>query len=481
MSQFKISKINNIFLRIDAEQGYLYELNEYFKFRVPGYQHMPLYRSGVWDGFKHIFNIRNRTIYVGLLDQVKKFCEDRDYEFELVDFKDTTNEFSIKEAEEFISSLNLPEEFEDREYQVRAFTLGVRNERNLFLSPTGSGKSFIIYLLTRFFNVKTLLLVPTVSLVHQMTGDFASYGFDPEQIHKIHSGEDKKTDKQVTISTWQSVYKMDKKFFDQFDLIIGDEAHGFEAKSLTSILEKCNARFRFGFTGTLSGTKTNKIVLEGLFGPVVVVEKTADLINQGILSKFRIKCIVLKYSDQIRKLASKLKYQQEVDFIISSKRRNKFIKNLALSLSGNTLILYFYVENHGKILYDLVKEEAKGRNVYFVHGGVKGEERDKIRKKIEEDENAIIVASSGTFSTGINIKKLDNLIVAASTKSQIRILQSIGRILRKLEGKVATLYDLTDDLSWKKKQNYTLRHFLERVKIYDGEKFQYKIYNVNFE
>jgi superfamily II DNA or RNA helicase len=296
------------------------------------------------------------------------------------------------------------------------------------------------------------------------------------------SGQEKNTDCRIVVSTWQSLYKMRRDYFSQYDVVIGDECHLFKAKSLTSIMTKLiDCKYRFGFTGTLDGTQTHKLVLEGLFGRSKQFVKTRELIDQNVLANFKIKALVLKYKESERKQVSKMKYQDEIDFIVGNTRRNKFIKSLAVSLTGNTLLLFQYVDKHGRILYDEInKVTTSDRKVFFVYGGTNAETREQIRAITEEEENAIIIASYGTFSTGINIRNLHNIIFASPTKSRIRNLQSIGRGLRKGESKdKATLYDIADDLRNKSSVNYTLKHFSERIKIYSEEEFDYKIYNIN--
>jgi superfamily II DNA or RNA helicase len=315
-----------------------------------------------------------------------------------------------------------------------------------------------------------------------MRSDFIDYGMHEDDIHIIMGGEEKTTDKPIVISTWQSIYKMRKDYFKDFDVVIGDECHLFKAKSLTSIMTKLvDCKYRFGFTGTLDGTETNKLVLEGLFGKAKQFVKTKELIDSNHLSAFKIKCLVLKYTDEEKKLIAKAKYQDEIDFIVGHNRRNVFIKNLTISLNGNTLLLFQYVDKHGKILYDMISKKVEDdRKVFFVYGGTDADTRENIRAITENETNAIIIASYGTFSTGINIRNLHNIIFASPSKSRIRNLQSIGRGLRKGDAKdKATLFDISDDLRHKAKVNYTLNHFAERVKIYNSEEFQYKIYNIN--
>lgn len=479
METIKIKKINDIYIKIDCEPSTGYEINDYFKFKVPGCEFMPAYKSKMWDGHIYLYSLYTCTLYVGLLSHLEQFCESRKYKIEYEsDFSDEN--FSLKEAKEFANSLS--EKITPRDYQLDAFVHAVRKRRALLLSPTASGKSFIIYMLVKYYNLKTLIVVPTTTLVHQMAADFRDYGYDGE-IHKIYAGQDKVSDKPIVITTWQSIYKEKKHLFDEYDLVIGDEAHLFKAKSLTSIMEKLdNCKYRFGFTGTLDGTQTNKLVLEGLFGKVQHVTTTAKLIEEKHLSEFKIKGIVLTYPDEVRQMMARAKdYQAEMDYIVRCKARNKFIKNLALSLEGNTLLLFQFVDKHGKELYEIIKKEADCL-VFFVHGGVDGSDREKIRYIVEKEKKSIIIASYSTFSTGINIPSIENVIFSSPSKSRVRNLQSIGRGLRKSASKrSATLYDIADDMSWKKNKNYTLLHFMERIKIYNEEKFKYRLYKVSIK
>ena len=310
---------------------------------------------------------------------------------------------------------------------------------------------------------------------------FRSYGYDSaEYAHRQYSGKDKHTDKFLTITTWQSIYKNPPEYFEQFDFVLGDEAHQFKAKSLTTIMTGLkNASYRIGCTGTIDGTQTHKLVLEGLFGPLYQSTTTSELIKNKQLADFKIKCLVLKYPDEVCKLSRGWDYQNEIDYIVKSKYRNEFIRNLAISLEGNSLILFNLVEKHGKQLYKLIEEKASNRHVFFVHGGTEVEVREQVRAITEKENNAIIVASYGTFSTGINIRNLHNVIFASPSKSRVRNLQSIGRGLRIGDNKTeAVLYDIADDFRIGKHVNFTLKHFGERCRIYDDEKFKYKFYNI---
>ena len=482
MDKIEIEKHDEVYVKIKTEPSVMMELSEFFTFDVPGAKFMPAYRNKVWDGKVRLLSPMTGLLYAGLVKYVEEFCNKRKYELEyLSDF--SSENFSVKEAKEFIEKLKPT--MQPRDYQIDAFVHAVRERRSLLLSPTASGKSFIIYLLVRYYAKRTLIIVPTTSLVSQLASDFADYGFDSNRfVHRVFAGQDKGSTKPITITTWQSIYKLPKEFFSSFDVVIGDEAHLFKAKSLTSILTKLSGcRYRFGFTGTLDGTQTHRLVLEGLFGPVRKVITTSELIDKKHLADFKIKAIVLSYPDEVRKMISRASdYQAEMDYIVRCEARNKFIRNLTLSLEGNTLLLFQFVEKHGKILYNDLIKEAGDRNIFFVSGEVDGEVREDIRKIVEDETNAIIVASFGTFSTGVNIKNLHNIIFSSPSKSRVRNLQSIGRGLRKSETKSSsTLYDIADDMSWKSKKNYTLLHFMERIKTYNEEKFNYKIYKVTLD
>ncbi len=485
MSDLILHKKNEAYIQFECDRGIAQELSDYFTFYVPGHQFTPAFKSRIWDGKIRLADLRSFTIYHGLVPYIEIFCKERDYTLEIDSDVSVTQNFSLVEAKEFVDTLKTPHEI--RDYQLKSFVQAIRNKRMLLLSPTASGKSFILYCIIRYLqiaNKRGLLIVPTTSLVEQMYKDFEDYGYDSEQYcHRQYSGKEKHTNKFLTITTWQSIYKNPGEYFEQFDFVLGDEAHQFKAKSLTTILSGCiNAKYRIGTTGTLDGTQTHKLVLEGLFGPVYKATSTADLIDKGQLASFKIKCLILKHPESVCKMARSWDYNQELEYIVMNTARNNFIRNLALSLNGNTLILFQFVEKHGKSLYANIKEHAKNRHVFFVFGGTDVEIRESVRAITEKERDAIIVASYGTFSTGVNIRNLHNIIFASPSKSRIRNLQSIGRGLRIGDNKdEAVLFDISDDFRIGKYTNYTLKHFVDRVRIYDDEKFKYKFYNIELK
>jgi len=481
----EITVKDSVYIHIDCDQDIGKELTDFFTFIVPGAEYTPAFKYRKWDGKIRLFNMYKGDLYRGLLSYVIKFCEDRKYKCHVEESLRPSHTMSHDDVEkymtEFLRAYAGGREITPHAHQIDAVHQCLNNPRTLLLSPTGSGKSLIIYALLRYYqsttDKKILILVPTTSLVEQMYSDFADYASDIEwdvsdNCHKIYSGKERVADQQVTISTWQSLYKMPKEFFDQYEVVFGDECHLYKAKSLIGILTKLdNCPVRIGCTGTLDGTKAHRLVIEGLFGPVYKAASTKELIEKDILSEFEIDSILLKYPMEVCNSFKRLTYQEEIHKLVSLDIRNEFIVELAQSVCGNTLVLFQYVNDHGVPLYENLLEKHSGK-VFLVHGGIKADDREEIRRITEQEDNAIIVASYGTFSTGVSIKRLHNIIFASPSKSRIRVLQSIGRHLRKSVYKdKAKLFDISDDLRWKKYVNHTYRHYKERIEIYRSEDF----------
>ncbi len=473
----RVSKIDDVFMKVHCDDGLARDLYDFFSFTVPGAKFMPSYKNKFWDGKVRLFSMKTHKIYIGLLPYVDEFCRERGYEFggiqEVIGDKtkitDEDVDFFIN-GDGLIPGLGLP--FEPRDYQIEAFKTAVQYGRQLLLSPTASGKSLIIYLLCRWYegemslpNCKTIIIVPTTSLVEQMAKDFKEYGYN-EDICKIYSGQPVFS-ADITISTWQSFAKAPKEVLQGFDVVIGDEAHLFKAQTLKGILEKMkHTGVRFGTTGTLDGSEVHRLQLEGLFGPVKKVITSYELMEEGTIADLQIDCVILRHTKM-----KKLSYQEEMDYLVSNDSRNKFITNLVASLKGNTLVLFQYVEKHGEVLYPML--DGRVEDLHYVYGGTDTEDRETVREVVEKSNDSVILASYGTFSTGVNIKKIDNVVFASPSKSRIRNLQSIGRGLRKTEGKEKMrLFDIADDLQC---DNFTLGHLKERINIYNEENFSYEI------
>ena len=489
MVDFVISNKNEAYIHIRCDEGKRWELRDAFSFRPPGFQFVPAYKQRLWDGYLRLYSPTTGLIYRGLAPQVIKWIQERNYTYQYED-EDLDTSFSLEEAKEYVEVLN--PKHPPRDYQMDAFVHSIRSKRRIVLSPTGSGKSLLLYLVCNYLLKKGkrgLLIVPRSALVEQMYSDFEDYssknGKDMSKYcWRVYSGRDKNSQHPIMISTWQSLFRMPKEYFEQFDYVICDEVHQAQAKALSDILSKCTkAEYRLGVTGTLSGAKAHEWVLMGLFGQIYKATTSKELMEKKQLAELTIKCLLLKYSEEECHYMKSATYQEELEYIISNRNRNMFICNLVLSLTGNTLLLFNFVEKHGTVLHDMLNKKVKeGRKVFFIHGGTDVSEREEIRRIIENERDAIIVGSVGVLSTGTNIVALDNIIFASPSKSKIRNLQSIGRGLRVSETKKsATLFDISDDFSYKRRENFTLKHFMERLKTYSEEKFRFRIYKIDMK
>jgi superfamily II DNA or RNA helicase len=356
----------------------------------------------------------------------------------------------------------------------------------LIVSPTGSGKSLILYIihqyLERVLGFKNILIVvPTVGLVTQLKSDFIDYAKDDESFNSdsilmIPNKRNIKynSDCNTTITTWQSLLSEVKgpnrdEFFSKYEALIVDEVHTMQANVSKEIALSCNQTLvKIGMTGTLSNTKVGELGLKGLFGSVYKTTTTADLINDGSLCDVTIKAIRIDHLG-FETETKKMDFHTEIDFIRNNITRNTFICKLAekITASGNTLVLY---QNHdqGNAIHEYLVENSKF-TIFKVNGDTPIDQREYVRKYAENNDGVIIVAQNVTFATGVNIKNLHNLIFGAPSKSMIKILQSIGRTLRTHHSKeMAMVYDIYDHIQYKRKsdRNHTLLHFTERYKIY---------------
>jgi len=388
----KIEKLDEVYVRVFSDGSIEQELADFFTYEYPGARFTPQFRARLWDGKVRLYDQVRKTLYVGLVSYVEEFATRNGYGIEYVTPVFHQNNITHEIVEDYAKSLNphgRGKPIEIRDYQVEAVKTALDKERTLLLSPTASGKSFIIYTTMRWHiahDRKCIIIVPTTSLVEQLYTDFEDYSSANKwkvdnHVQKLYSGFTKDITKSVLITTWQSVYLQPKSWFKQFDVIFGDEAHQFKAKSLTGVMEKMDTvKYRIGTTGTLDNKKIHKLVLEGVFGPVHRVTTTKKLMDSGKLAELNIMCVLLKYNEEIRKERKNKTYQEEMDWIVSCEPRNKFIRNLAVNSKGNTLVLFQYVEKHGKILYELINSKVHDkRKVFFVYGGTETTDREAIR------------------------------------------------------------------------------------------------------
>lgn len=489
----KITFLNHSFMRIEAERGILREIHEYFSFFAQNYKYLPKYKAGIWDGKIRLFDLNKRTMHCGLIYSLQNFAKKRNYKL-IGDDNIIIENNKIPENSGYIIAKKVNATRTPRDYQNAAVVEALTKKRIILLSAVNSGKSFIIYLIARYLmslKKRILIVVPSISLVVQMKNDFDDYNSKNDtslSIQCINGGTDKNSNAMIQISTWQNIYNLPKEWFDKFQVVFGDEVHTFKATSLIKFMDKCeNCEYRIGTTGTLDDIQVNKMTLIAQFGKIFKGKTSHELIDEGISSTLKIGVLKLNYPKSeldkfeekteliLRRKRSNIYFLSKL-FIAENKLRNEFIKKLAWGIDGNTVILIDFVQAHGKILNELLKKE--GKIVYFYHGDVSREEREYIRQQAEKNNNVIIVASYGTFQQGINIINLKNLILASPSKSRIRVLQSIGRVLRKGNGiNNARVYDLSDNLKYKS-TNILMNHMQKRIEMYDKEQFPHKIIEV---
>lgn len=480
-------KKNDVYLEFEGDKSDLRMLSDYFTFKVPGAEFTPQYRSKYWDGKIRLANLRESTIYAGLTGDITKFAKDMDVEcyFEGSQYnfpgKESSDDSFLDKFLDVLKPFSKGEPIEMRDYQREAFKKAITQQRCLLLSPTASGKSLIIYALIRWWlethDRKILIIVPTVSLVSQMMSDFKDYSNGKfVNMHGITGGVEKETEERVVISTWQSIYKMPASWYAQFGSVVVDEVHHAQAKSIQSIMNKMLiCPDRIGLTGTLQEAKTHELVLKGLFGSVHKLITTKELMERDQVSQMNIRLLQLRYEEGDRKKVKDMTYNEEVEFIVTHEKRNSLIAKMASTLPGNTLVVFLRLD-HGKDIFDRIDTE---KQLYYVAGETDKDSREAVRQMAESND-VIIVASLGVFSTGVNIRNLHNLVFAHPTKSKIKVLQSIGRILRKSDnGQKATVFDIIDDLKYKSRDNFALRHSNERFKFYTTEEFDYKINTID--
>lgn len=495
-STLRIRFHDTSYVRLECERGLglLESISDYFAFFASGYRFQPKYKAGVWDGRIRLFNLNTKLLPYGLMPRLIKYLIAHEVEFEVDDTLKTMvdTDTTIDDIEQFcVDDLKLP--FEPYDYQVESVLNCIKNGRRIIKSPTGSGKSLIQYIAARWLLdrggfSKILITVPTVNLITQLKSDFEDYAVDDDSYYKddvVIIGGDSRVKPsdlkraKIVISTWQSVYKKDADWFNNnFDVIFSDECHTMTGQAAKQIIEKSSqVLVKIGFTGTVANNFENEMILVGLFGDIYTTTTTEELIKAGINSDVDIKCIriIHNHSGELQKL----KYQEELDYIITNSTRNNFIAKLAYKMKGNTLIL-FQKHSQADALYHALQQYDKP--VFRVDGKIKASDREAARKAVEgvdtmKGDGSIILASYPTFQAGVNIKNLHNIIFASPTKSMIRILQSIGRVLRTHHSKdKAIVVDVFDDFQVNgKKKNHTLIHFLERYSIYKQGKFNTNI------
>lgn len=489
MADVYIEKINEVRMRIVCnDEGFHADLNDHFKYLDPSYTPNSYSK---WDGMYRFYHRSTGLIDIGLLYQVFQFVKDQGHNLTLDPRLKYVLDTTMEEVKDFLVDLNMSIRLEDgsfiaaeaRDYQFECIYTAIKYTRCVLQAATSAGKSMVLYALARYYRMrreaiesrlKTLIIVPSVHLVVQLFDNFVEYShfnkFDSESnVHLIHGGADKDTHKPIIISTWQGIQDQPKEWFHQFGDVVVDEAHTAQADKLSYIMNNCvNCDQRFGTTGTLANNDFNGMKVISHFGMFKKVITARELIEQGYATDIKIMMIELQYSMEDRhKVTSD--YSQEIDFIIAHEERNKMILMLAKTLKGNTAIMFARVDAHMKVIYEeLCKVKS---NVYMINGEVSPAERKKIQEAVEEGVEITVLATYGTFQQGVSVKKLHNLVLGHPSKSYIRVIQTVGRLMRLHSSKgVGQIYDLVDNLSLKGRPNHALRHSIERHRFYVEER-----------
>ena len=492
---------NKQLLRIDsANEMEIEQLNISLNRRVENWRFHPLYKKGLWDGY--ISYVKDDTwIPAGLWKEVMDVCKEYRYDLklngitELFDKNIQAESFSEWAMDFFDGSSIVP-----RDYQIEAAYNILKFRKCLAELATSAGKTLISFLTVAYMLEKKkaeriLFIVPNVSLVVQATEDFTDYNWQnrvPLKIQQIYSGQKIRAGRNIVIGTYQSLVKKEKSYFEQFDAVVIDETHKAKSASIKTILQKCtNAEYRYGLSGTIPKPNTlDRLTLMAYTGPVITEVSANFLQNEGHIAKCRVKVIEMDYAPQsakdafremaFNKYENKDVFKFEQNYIINSEGRLNFICNIISRVKRNSLVLFHRIE-HGRKIYEKLRQESN-KTVYYVDGGIDKDIREEFKKKMEAGEEIVIVASYGTFSTGISIKKIHNIFFTESFKSEVIIRQSIGRGLRQHESKdTVNIIDFVDDISSPDWDNYLMRHAKTRQKIYREQKFEYEIKNVSFE
>lgn len=488
MVDLQIVKVNEVRMRIIADMSIREELNDYFKFEDPNYTPNPFSK---WDGIVRLFTKSSGLIDIGLLFEVFKFCKQNQYTLELDPALKYIQDVPDEEIHDFINSLNpkirtenheyIPAE--TRDYQFDTIAIAMRQSRCVCELATSAGKSFILYVMARYYRqrrealespLRTLIVVPSIHLVTQLYDNFEEYAYGNEWKPVVHTqlifeGATKDISKPIVISTWQGIQDQPKEWFHQFGDIIVDEVHTSKSEKLSYILNNCiYADQRLGVTGTLANTKVAGLQVVSHFGAYYKIITARDLINLGYATDIKVKMLELKHavSDTVGLDGD---YNKEIEYLITHQSRNELIAKLALGLKGNVAVMFERIDAHMMVVYDILS--AVKKNVFVINGEVKIEVRRQIQKAMEDGEDITLLASYGTMQQGVSIKKLHHLVLAHPSKSYIRVIQTLGRLMRQHSSKeVAWIWDLVDNASYNASRNHALRHSHERYKFYLTER-----------
>jgi len=462
-----ISQHNPMLIKINTEDiNYLDDIKDIFTERVEGFQFMPQYRSGGWNGTTCMIHKFQNTMPYGLLfDFIREHrkCFPR---------HKLTVDPEVKEifkGPKFIPRYNLS--LYPRNYQKESIRACLDYTKGIIRSATASGKSLVIS-----YIVKTLLereksgvknaiiIVPTITLVEQFFGDMMEYGIPEDYIGRVH-GKSKQWDQPITISTWQTL-KNNHDQLTNYNCVIVDEVHQSKAFQLKKILVKSvRAKYRLGFTGTMHSGVLDNWNTKSFLGPILKEYPSGLLADKGFISKCNVNVLNLEYKGE----AYEGTYDEVKDEVFTNSFRISLINDLVDRLDHNVLLLVGKVEKEGDYLKDIL---STNKEVVFLSGRDSVEVREEWRERMKHRKDVALIATYGIFQQGINIPNLKYIILASPFKSKIRVLQSIGRALRTHADKEngAYIFDLHDHTTFFEK------HGDVRYRYYDSEKFHISEY-----
>jgi len=495
---------NKKFLIIDSCTELEYEqLKISLTKRIDGWRFHPLVKKGVWDG--KISHIKGNKIPAGLWKEVIDICKEYDFTYSLNNITELFDtEITEEEFASWVNDFFQYSKIKPRDYQIDAAFKIIKYRRCMAELATSAGKTLISFMVVAYITDvlkknKVLMIVPNVSLVIQATGDFEEYNKQKVElkIQQIYAGVKLKKSSNVVIGTYQSLVKSDAEYFKQFDAVFIDETHKANAKSIQTIMDHCwHCDYRFGLSGTIPKKGTlERLSLMSALGPLVVQVKASELLEEGYITPCKVLQLHMDYATVEQKKAFAELYSNPFDrqklftleqnFINNNEERLNFVAQVIKKSTNNSLVLFHKID-YGEKLYKKLKQ-ITNKKVYYVDGSVSTALREEFKSRMEKNNDVIVVASYGTFSTGISINNIHNIFFTESFKSEIIIRQSIGRGLRKLLDKaLVKIFDFVDDLRYKNPDenldwsNYIYNHGTSRRKIYKEEKFPCEIHQFKF-
>jgi len=445
-------------------RDYITAVDKHLTDFVKGYRFMPKYKAGVWNGTISIFNRPNRSFPYGLLFEIIRYTKKEWYDLTMIISEEVKSLY--KGLSLYNSEYNLI--LKPYPYQLECIETLLKSSKGIVEVATAGGKSIIIAYIIDIINNEisynnSLIIVPTLQLVDQFKGDLIEYGITPKDIGIVNS-KNKEFDEKIVISTWQSL-KNQMNELDRFNTVIVDEVHTAQATKLSEILQNCiQADYRFGVTGTIPTNRLDKLNVLSYLGPVLKKFTGKDLADLGYVSKCVIKQIYFNYKQKYTGSYNEIK-----ENVFFNEFRIGFIKYVIKNKNNSILILVDKIEKEGIPLLEILQKEFPNKEVIFLSGKDKSNIRDEYRKEMNTRKDIICIATFPIFQQGVNIPSLRTIILGSSTKSYIRVIQSLGRILRKHVTKDlggAELFDICDNVKYMKdhssKRN---RHFTKEKHV----------------